>query len=346
MPDEPRTQVIKEGRRLRRRGDRVLTATFTQVEGPSIGILYVLDASRRAHRIGRSEDADVRLNTPSVSRCHAIAVVASRGDGQGVRLDDNNSTNGVTVNGAPVQSIWIENGDKVRMGDALLRFQWMTDEEIRYASGLSTRLAAAARDPLTGLLTRAFVTDRLPGVLYESEQRAQPLACVLLDLDHFKSINDAHGHLVGDVVIRRAARAIAKTLRGSDFAVRYGGEEFLLVLVDTRLDQAVEAASRVRSAIAAIRLEDVVAGLTVTASQGVALRARGEPASDWIERADAALYTAKNLGRDRVQVAPAAADAQAEAGIDSTLRAPVVDDDDPDSSATTLDPPGLVSLDP
>ncbi len=329
MSEDPHTQVIKEGRRQRRRGDQVRTPTFTVVEGPSIGVLYVLDSSRRAHRIGRAEDADLRINTASVSRCHAIVVVASRGGEQAVRIDDNKSTNGIKVNGRRVESLWLDSGDKVRLGDSLLRFQWMTDEEIRFASGLSTRLAAAARDPLTGLLSRAFVTDRLPGVVHVAEQRGQPLSCVMLDLDHFKNINDTHGHLVGDVVIRRAARAVADTLRGSDFSVRYGGEEFLLVLVDAAIEPAVDAAQRTRAAIAAIDLEDVVPGLTVTASQGVALRAAGEPVDDWIARADAALYTAKHLGRDQVQLAVPAEDSRPpEVAGESTQSAPVLEEDD------------------
>lgn len=338
MTDDPRTQVIK-GQRKRRRGDRVLTPTFTVVEGPSIGVLYVLDTSRRAHRIGRSDDADVRINTASVSRYHAIAVVASRGKDRGVRLDDNKSTNGVTVNGQPVASIWLDNGDKVRMGDVLLRFQWMSDEEIRYASGLSTRLAAAAKDPLTSLLTRAFVTDRLPGIVHVAEQRGRELTCILLDLDHFKAINDDHGHLVGDVVIRRAARAVSKTLRGTDFAVRYGGEEFLLVLQDTGVDEAVEAAARIRMAIATIDLADVVPGLGVTASQGVALRVLGEPIDDWIGRADAALYVAKRHGRDRVQLAKPGVERPPDSAGDSTSRSLVLSDDGLEfDSPQTLDP--------
>jgi two-component system, cell cycle response regulator len=339
MSQDPRTQVIKDGRRLRRRGDQVRTPTFTVVEGPSIGVLYVLDASRRAHRIGRSEDADLRINTASVSRCHAIAVVASRDNDSGVRIDDNNSTNGIKVNGRRVESQWLDNGDKVRLGDSLLRFQWMSDEEIQFASGLSTKIAAAARDPLTGLLSRAFVTDRLPSVLQAAEQRARPLSCIMLDLDRFKNINDTHGHLVGDIVIRRAARAVSATLRGSDYPVRYGGEEFLLVLTDTSIDQALEAAHRTRAAIAAIDLEDVVPGLVITASQGVALRVVGETVDTWIARADMALYTAKDQGRDRVELAvPAEFDPPPpERAAESTLGAPSLYDQDLDSP-DTLDP--------
>jgi len=300
--DEPSTQVL-DARRLRRRGDRVLTPTFTMIEGPGIGVLHVLEAGRRAHRMGRGDAADVQIQAPSVSRFHALAVLADHEGERRVRIEDNGSTNGIKVNGTTVKTAWLSSGDKVRLGDVLLRFQWMSEDEIQYASGVSSRLLQAAKDPLTGLLTRAFVQDRLPSRLYEAERRGQPTSCILLDLDRFKRINDDHGHLAGDAVIRRTSKAILSTLRGSDIAVRYGGEEFLIVLQDTGLTEAVDAASRLRDAIRAIDLSDLSPKLKVTASQGVALRARGESHDSLIERADKALYEAKAQGRDRVRVA-------------------------------------------
>ena len=327
MIDEPSTQIL-DGRRFRRRGDRVLTPTFTVLEGPAIGVLHLLDASRRAHRIGRADDADFQIQAGSVSRYHAIAVLATHEGEREVRLDDNESTNGVKVNGDPCKSAWLVNGDKVRLGDVLLRFQWMTDDEIQYASGLSSRLLQAARDPLTSLLTRAFVTDRLPALVHEAEQRNRPIGCILLDLDHFKRLNDQHGHLVGDAVIRRAAKVISKTIRGSDVALRYGGEEFLVILPDAGLPEAVEAARRLAVALRALDFGDVVADLLITASQGVALRSVGEDIDAWIERADAALYLAKGQGRDRVEVAPEVPPRPRRAET-STLSAPVVSESGP-----------------
>jgi two-component system cell cycle response regulator len=300
---EPSTQVL-DSRRLRRRGDRILTPTFTMIEGPGIGVLHVLDTSRRAHRMGRGDSADIQIQAPSVSRFHAVAILATNEGEREVRIEDNGSTNGIQVNGAPVREAWLASGDKVRLGDVLLRFQWMTEDEIQYASGVSSRILNAAKDPLTGLLTRAFVQDRLPSRLHEAERRGQSVCCSMLDLDHFKRINDLHGHLVGDAVILRASAAIAGSMRASDIAVRYGGEEFLVILQDTGMSEAVEAAQRFRQAIASIDFADLVPRLVVTASQGLALRARGETVESWIERADRALYAAKGEGRDRVRIAP------------------------------------------
>ncbi|MCO4768552.1 MAG: GGDEF domain-containing protein [Deltaproteobacteria bacterium] len=273
------------------------------IEGPGIGVLHVLDSSRRAHRLGRGEKADVQIQAPSVSRYHAIAVVQSDGNQRRVRIDDNGSTNGIKVNGESLKEAWLDSGDKLRLGDVLLRFQWMSDDEIQYASGVSSKLMQAARDPLTGLLTRAFVQDRLPSRLYEAERRRQSVCCILLDLDHFKRINDDHGHLVGDAVIRRASKAISEALRTTDLAVRYGGEEFLVVLMNASLTEAAETAGRLRITIRGIDFADLVPQLCVTASQGIALRGRNEGVDDWIERADSALYTAKSGGRDRVHIA-------------------------------------------
>ncbi len=300
--DEPNTQVL-DGRRLRRRGDRVLTPTFTMIEGPGIGVLHVLDPSRRAHRLGRGDEADVQIQAPSVSRYHATAIVSSRDDERCVRIEDNGSTNGVKVNGNSVPSAWLDNGDKVRLGDVLLRFQWMTDDEIQYASGLSTKLLEAARDPLTGLLTRAFIEDRLPSRLREAEVRGQQVCGLLMDLDHFKRINDDHGHIVGDSVIRRTARVIQDSLRDADIGIRYGGEEFLVIFFAAGLSEGVDAAARLRDQVRELSLDDLVDGLRVTVSQGLALRARNETVTGWIDRADQALYDAKRGGRDRLRLA-------------------------------------------
>ena len=303
--DEPSTQVL-DARRLRRRGDFSLTPTFTMIEGPGIGVLHVLDSSRRAHRLGRAEQADIQIQDPSVSRYHAVAIVARLDGERAVRIEDNGSTNGTKVNGQSLREAWLANGDKLRLGDILLRFQWMTDNEIQYASGVSSKLIKAAKDPLTGFHTRAFVQDRLPSLIYEAERRRHDVCCVLLDLDRFKRINDAHGHLVGDAVIRRTSRAVQDALRTTDYGVRYGGEEFLMVLMDAGLPEALEAADRLRQAVNSLDFSDLVEGLRVTVSQGIAQRSRNEPVDAWIERADQALYRAKNQGRDRVVLAESA----------------------------------------
>ena len=127
---------------------------------------------------------------------------------------------------------------------------------------------------------------------------------MLLDLDHFKRVNDIHGHLVGDAVVQRVGRALRVTLRETDYPVRYGGEELLVVMPGTEVREAQAVANRVREAVANLELSDLAEDLGVTVSIGIALRQTGEEISPWIERTDKALYEAKSQGRDRVGIAP------------------------------------------
>ncbi len=314
--EEPSTRVTN----LRaRRSDARLVPTFTMLEGPEVGAFYAFDPGRRAHRLGRAEDADIRVSDPSVSRVHAICIVASREGRLGVRIQDNGSTNGVLVNGKTVAEQALISGDKVRLGDILLRFEWMAEEEVRYHSDVSERVRQAERDHLTGLLTRAFLSDRLPKLLEDVDRRGQPISCVLLDLDHFKAINDVHGHLVGDQVIQRVAETMTSALRETDSAIRYGGEELLVVMPGLEVDDALQVATRVGQAVRDKSMFDLARGLSVTASIGVAMRGPDEPWAAWVNRADRALYAAKADGRDRVVVAESAADAAAAGDVEEQV---------------------------
>ncbi|WP_052101379.1 GGDEF domain-containing protein [Novilysobacter arseniciresistens] len=156
----------------------------------------------------------------------------------------------------------------------------------------------ATHDTLTGLLNRDALSQlrRNPEALARLD--AGPYCLMLLDIDHFKQVNDRHGHLLGDTALRQAAAAVAAAVRADDVAVRFGGEEFLVVLPSTSLSNAAEIAERIRQSVAAIPLP-----FRLTLSVGVAA---GDPARDQpedvFERADQALYRAKAGGRDRVVV--------------------------------------------
>ena len=290
--------------RRARRSDGHLVPTLTVLEGPELGAFHAFDPGRRAHRVGRADDADIHLPDPAVSRIHAICIVAELEGRFTVRIKDNGSTNGVLVNGRSVEETALISGDKVRLGDLLLRFEWMAEEEVRYHSNVSQKVRAGERDHLSGMLTRAFLDDRLDRLIDEVERRGQGLSCLLLDLDHFKQVNDLHGHLVGDGVLQRVASTMREGLRETDYAVRYGGEEFLVVMPGLGPQSAEAVAVRLRSDLAATSMHDLAPGLQVTTSIGVAGRIKGEATSDWIARADAALYEAKRQGRDRVVTAP------------------------------------------
>ena len=166
---------------------------------------------------------------------------------------------------------------------------------------LETRsLAEIARtDPLTGALNRKGLADELMRIVRLGEGQTFPMTLVFIDIDHFKRINDTHGHDTGDQVIRGLAQLVRSAVQRDDLFARWGGEEFLLVFRDTPGDKGRVIAERLRERIASATWPE---GLHVTCSFGVAEWHRGEDLNDGIKRADEAMYRAKQDGRDRVEI--------------------------------------------
>ena len=157
-------------------------------------------------------------------------------------------------------------------------------------------------DPLTGISNRAAIEAEAIRALERAPRKGGAMSLLMLDLDHFKAINDRHGHAAGDRVLRAAADAWHTVLRGRDPLGRIGGEEFVVVCADTTLEQALVVAERLREATAALLFDDVDPGLRVTVSIGVAQSQRSDDTHEGVlARADAALYRAKQRGRDRVE---------------------------------------------
>lgn len=157
------------------------------------------------------------------------------------------------------------------------------------------------RDPLTGLFTRLYMQDSVKRLfsIHDREEGA-PVAMAMVDIDHFKSINDTYGHTQGDDVLRRVAGVIQDTVRTGDIPVRLGGEEFAVFVVGDSVPNVAGMAERLRVAVAALVFEAPMAERTVTISLGVAIRHRQETLQAFMERADKALYDAKRSGRNRV----------------------------------------------
>jgi diguanylate cyclase (GGDEF)-like protein len=164
----------------------------------------------------------------------------------------------------------------------------------------------ARRDALTGLRNRLYVDERLPLMVDEFRTGDRRLSAVLLDLDHFKSVNDGYSHEVGDAVLRAVA-AVLEEVAGHEagsFAARLGGEEFLVAVVSDRGQQAVQLAERVRSQVQAHDWSATTPGRSITVSAGVAVLRAGDDKTSLLARADARLYAAKAAGRDRVVAGP------------------------------------------
>ena len=169
----------------------------------------------------------------------------------------------------------------------------------------SQRLEALIfEDPLTGLANRRFILTQLGGHVSAARRHGRPLAIAIVDIDHFKAVNDEHGHAAGDAVLAAVTSTLRHNLRAEDQLGRLGGEEFLAVLPDAREGAAVTAAEKLRAAVARERIVYEGRELGVTVSIGVAAW-DGEAADELLRRADEALYDAKRTGRDRVAGAPA-----------------------------------------
>lgn len=216
-------------------------------------------------------------------------------------LTDNGSTNGTFVNDARVEKhSQLADGDRIVLGGSVsLRFALVTEEE---RQALMRVYDAAVRDGLTGILNRKALDQRLLAEIAFAVRHDAPLSVVMLDVDHFKAVNDTHGHPAGDAVLREIAARIGGALRIEDVFGRYGGEEFLIVTRGITLERGAQLAERMRVLVGASPVVFEGASIAVSASFGVASLAccptREAPAL--LATADARLYEAKRAGRNRV----------------------------------------------
>ncbi|HEY7978119.1 MAG TPA: PleD family two-component system response regulator [Rhizomicrobium sp.] len=173
----------------------------------------------------------------------------------------------------------------------------------RLRHNVQLSLEMAITDQLTGLHNRRYMARHLDSLISNAQKSNKPLAFLIMDIDHFKSVNDTHGHDIGDEVLREFANRISANIRGIDLACRYGGEEFVVVMPDTDVDFAYTIAERLRKSVETtpIEISRAPGALNVTISIGIAASAGGDDnAEKLLHRADQALYRAKREGRNRV----------------------------------------------
>lgn len=168
---------------------------------------------------------------------------------------------------------------------------------------LEFQRSAALTDPLTGLANRRAFDQIMSTATERANGEDQSLCVLMVDIDHFKKVNDTHGHLVGDQALRFVANVLVESVRGDDVVSRYGGEEFAIILVGTPMESAKLVAEKIRVRVADRPLMRVRTGISIgriTVSIGLTFYKKGETAESFVERADRALYAAKQQGRDRV----------------------------------------------
>jgi diguanylate cyclase (GGDEF)-like protein len=180
---------------------------------------------------------------------------------------------------------------------------WLSRRTARDMLRVQDMARHAYRDPLTGLGNRRRFAETLDAAVADAGRTGQHLCLVAVDIDHFKAVNDTHGHAAGDEVLRRVAAIMAAQLRPVDTACRVGGEEFAVIVRDLDPRFAAALAERLRDAVASLRMEVAGERLRVTISLGLAVLAVGEDSAALLGRADAALYAAKRGGRDQLRLA-------------------------------------------
>ncbi|MBA2645352.1 MAG: diguanylate cyclase [Pyrinomonadaceae bacterium] len=181
-------------------------------------------------------------------------------------------------------------------------------DALRHSAEESRQRAEAARemsmsDALTGLRNRFGLQRALQREFSEARRYTRPLSCLMIDIDHFKEINDTYGHAAGDAALMQAARILIEAVRGSDVVCRYGGDEFIVVMPETPLDGAFALGEKVRLAASSRLFGDGARVFPLTFSIGAAELLLNESAHDMLARADGALYDAKEGGRDRIESA-------------------------------------------
>jgi diguanylate cyclase (GGDEF)-like protein len=207
-----------------------------------------------------------------------------------------------------VEEALLANGSRLNVGmQTVLKFIWADDIEADFQRKL---VEGALQDPLTGLFNRRMLEDRLGSELAGALRHGRLVSILMIDIDHFKAVNDTYGHLAGDEVLRMVAATIRATLRKEDFVARFGGEEFVVIARETALDGAQLLAERIRRAVERSRCVWQDHELSATVSVGVTvstLPARfvpGETERQLLDAADRALYRAKQEGRNLVVAVP------------------------------------------
>ncbi len=254
--------------------------------------------------LGRALEADVRINDTRVSRRHArINAVAGENETTDYVLTDLTSSNGTLLNGQQIKSETLQHGDKITVGKHILRFEMLDEIDREYQREIRRLLS---HDDLTGLLSSRSFFSEMRRESERAKQEKRPFCVLMMDIDHFKKVNDTYGHLTGSKTLEEIGLCITQNLRSGDAAARFGGEEFAAFLLDAELAQGLVAAERIRAEIENKRFSVIRQGKAfeshhITISIGVA--SFPDDSSDpieLVERADSALYHAKRAGRNRV----------------------------------------------
>lgn len=264
---------------------------LTFIQGARLGQICELD--KELMIVGRSPDCDFWIEDTSISRRHFKLHL----EDNEVSLEDLGSTNGTYVNGKRIKKTVLHDGDKIQISrDSIMELTYldqtrMLSEKKRYEMGVM--------DPVTNIYNKRYFLGRIQEEFSFSKRNQRDLSLVMLDLDHFKVLNDSYGHLAGDVVLQKVAAQVTQMIRPEDIFARYGGEEFVIIMRDAKSQNAKRLCERIREGIEKLVIPYEDQEIKVTVSMGFSTLT--EKTKDYLElvtEADKHLYRSKRGGRN------------------------------------------------
>lgn len=285
-----RVTPVEEMRAPASRGSDCLVVIYSS-DARYFGKRHVL--GEEAITLGRGSENLLVLENDSVSRKHAR--IEKRGSFW--HVVDLESTNGTFVNDEPVTDYRLRRGDQVKVGDTILKFLSGSDVEAQYHE---TIYRMTIMDGLTAVHNKRYLTEALEREIPRARRHRRALSLMIFDIDHFKKINDNFGHLAGDYVLKELATVVRSRLRPDDVFGRYGGEEFLVVLPETKLEGCLKIAEELRSLVEHHRFIFEEEQVAVTVSIGISQLQEAWDHLMFIKHADEKLYEAKRAGRNAI----------------------------------------------
>ena len=252
--------------------------------------------------IGRSPQADITIEDDWASRIHCL--IHWQGGGDVFELEDRDSTNGTYVNTHKITRVQVPPGVPIQVGHSLLKIEYKDEAELQLEQNLQRN---ASVDGLTGIFNRRYFMKRATEELAFARRHHRPLGVIMIDIDHFKLVNDTFGHQMGDFVLNRFASIISANKRPEDIFARYGGEEFIILPRGELSKEGMHLnCERIRKTIEASEFAFGETRVRITVSIGFHLAMvvdddRKLSIDEWISKADEALYQSKDLGRNRTE---------------------------------------------
>ena len=295
-PDD--TIVTAPSKNILKKANSELCVSVTVISGPRTGLTFVIKPNSGL-TLGRSPDADIQIIDTGISRKHIHMHFVD----ETVFVEDLDSANGTYVNGEQLRrEMEIRNGDQISIGvSTVLKFSLSNQLDAEYQDHIQEQLS---RDTLTNAYNRKAFTQCLNRLYITAKQDFAPICLLMVDVDHFKTVNDTYGHQVGDNILKHVAQSLFKSVRGADYVCRYGGDEFSIVCPNIDSLRGLQLAEKIRTNVESLRFKVNNKQINVTISIGISNYPENQIqcVSQFIAYADKAMYKAKRNGRNQIGV--------------------------------------------